>query len=197
MATNTIVNGIKARDNQVSAKSIAMGKFSSIITGAVSAQYIGFTKTPVIAAVCGLDFESPVVSVVLQLNEINDVLTKLFEQGASVLFTADGDLYKEGSSAPEAISDIDTLIEIIKTVSSIPGAPEDFPDKLNAFVNTLSEFEIVIPSDTASLEKPEIDANAASADGFIPECTEYKDVQELLFADPIHDVEEDKGWSPE
>lgn len=87
--------------------------------------------------------------------------------------------------------------EIIKTVSSIPGAPEDFPDKLNAFVNTLSEFEIVIPSDTASLEKPEIDAKAASADGFIPECTEYKDVQELLFADPIHDVEEDKGWSPE
>ena len=43
--------------------------------------------------------------------------------------------------------------EIIKTVSSIPGAPEDFPDKLNAFVNTLSEFEIVIPSDTAYVKE--------------------------------------------
>ena len=104
MASNKTVNGIKARDQQVSAKSIALGKFNSIITGNVSAQYIGFTKTPVVAAVSGLAFESPVVSVVLQLNEINDVLTKLFEQGKSVLFTAEGDLYSEGSSAPEAIS---------------------------------------------------------------------------------------------
>ena len=104
MASNKTVNGIKARDQQVSAKSIALGKFNSIITGNVSAQYIGFTKTPVVAAVSGLAFESPVVSVVLQLNEINDVLTKLFEQGKSVLFTAEGDLYAEGSSAPEAIS---------------------------------------------------------------------------------------------
>ena len=63
---NTIVNGIKARDKQISAKSIAMGKFSSFIEGAVSAQYIGFTKTLVVAAVSGLEFESPVVSVVLK-----------------------------------------------------------------------------------------------------------------------------------
>ena len=60
MATNTIVNGIKARDKQVSAKSIAMGKFSELISGAVSAQYIGFTKKPTVAAVSGLEFESPV-----------------------------------------------------------------------------------------------------------------------------------------
>ena len=28
-------------------------------------------------------------------------------------------------------------------------------------------------------------------------CKEYKDVQELLFADPIHEVSEEEGWKPE
>ena len=30
-----------------------------------------------------------------------------------------------------------------------------------------------------------------------PDCIEYKDVQELLFADPIHEVDEETGWTPE
>jgi len=38
---------------------------------------------------------------------------------------------------------------------------------------------------------------AAAADAFTPECKEYRDVQELLYADPIHEVEEETGWTPE
>ncbi len=104
MANNTVLNGVKARDKQVSAKSLIEEKFKSLVTGSVSAQYIGFTKSPVVAGVCGLEFDSPLVTVVLQLSEINDVLNSIFAQGKSVLFTADGDLYTEGASAPEALS---------------------------------------------------------------------------------------------
>ena len=31
----------------------------------------------------------------------------------------------------------------------------------------------------------------------MPTCNEYNDVQELLFADPIHEVKEEEGWKPE
>ena len=98
MANNTNLTGVKARDRQVSAKDIAQEKFGSILTGSVSAQYIGFTKTPVVAAVCGLEFDSPVITVILQLPELNDVLAKLFADGVSVLFKNDGSLYKEDGS---------------------------------------------------------------------------------------------------
>ena len=90
MENKAIMTGIKARDAQTSPKTILESKFKDLLTGQVSAQYIGYTKAPVVAGVSGLSFDSPVVSVVLQLGEINDLLTKLFEQGKSVLFTAEG-----------------------------------------------------------------------------------------------------------
>ncbi|MBR3533234.1 MAG: glycosyl transferase [Clostridiales bacterium] len=105
MGNNTTLTGIKARDKQVSAKDIAQEKFGSLLTGNVSAQYIGFTKKPVVAAVSGLPFESPLVTVILQLKEIGDVLSRLFAEGKSVLFTAEGELYSEGNDSPEALTD--------------------------------------------------------------------------------------------
>ena len=84
MANNMTLNGVKARDNQVSAKDLAKAKFKDLIKGSVSAQYIGFTKAPVVAAVTGLEFDSPVVTVVLQLPEINDLLSSIFQSKKSV-----------------------------------------------------------------------------------------------------------------
>jgi hypothetical protein len=68
---------------------------------------------------------------------------------------------------------------------------------LKAFLQTLSGFRIVLPADAPSSRPAELDAAAAAADAFTPECKEYRDVQELLYADPIHEVEEETGWTPE
>ena len=68
---------------------------------------------------------------------------------------------------------------------------------LEAFLQTLSGFRIVLPADAPSSRPAELDAAAAAADAFTPECKEYRDVQELLYADPIHEVEEETGWTPE
>ena len=57
--------------------------------------------------------------------------------------------------------------------------------KMFADVNELG-FDIVIPVSGGSPRIAEIDPEVAKEDGFVPECTEYRDVQELLFADPIH-----------
>ena len=86
---------------------------------------------------------------------------------------------------------------INEAIRVIPGAPEDFTDNLKAFIETISEYDIIIPSTMSSREKPVIDPEIANEDLFQPECIEYKDIQELLYADPIHDVEEDKGWTPQ
>lgn len=48
-----------------------------------------------------------------------------------------------------------------------------------------------------SEKEAEIDKNAGEEDNFILDVKEYNDAQELLLADPIHEVKEDEGWSPE
>jgi hypothetical protein len=41
-----------------------------------------------------------------------------------------------------------------------------------------------------------IDASILAKDNFELKVGEYLDAQELLLADPIHDVEKEKGWNP-
>ena len=75
--------------------------------------------------------------------------------------------------------------------------PEGFEAVLESFITSLVEYEIMVPCSEASSKPSRIDLEVAKGDGFIPVCTEYQDVQELLFADPIHEVDVDEGWKPE
>ena len=86
--------------------------------------------------------------------------------------------------------------DIVDAIKALPGAPENPEDSLEAFLNTLLEFEIIIPAPESAREASLV-AKDAVFDQFIPVCKEYKDVQELLFADPIHEVSEEEGWKPE
>lgn len=66
----------------------------------------------------------------------------------------------------------------------------------NAFVDALIEKEILLTvSDTGA--EVNLDLQVAKEDKFTLKLKEYNDAQELLLADPIHEVKEDKGWSPE
>ena len=69
-------------------------------------------------------------------------------------------------------------------------------DNYRAFIEALSEKEILIAG-TASDGGVNIDENTAKEDNFALELKEYNDAQELLLADPIHEVKEDEGWTPE
>ena len=89
---------------------------------------------------------------------------------------------------------VDAILEAAKHLS---GAPETSNDLINAFIDELLAFEILIPGGETASVAVELDAQTAANDGFEPKCTEYKDVQDLLVADPIHEVEEDTGWQPE
>ena len=65
-----------------------------------------------------------------------------------------------------------------------------------SFIDALTEKEILLVAPDSGMDT-DIDENIAKEDNYVLEIKEYNDAQELLLADPIHEVREEKGWSPE
>ncbi|MBR5661011.1 MAG: hypothetical protein IKW99_05620 [Bacteroidales bacterium] len=102
-----------------------------------------------------------------------------------------------GTAIYENLLSGSTVDDINLAVASLPGVPEGTEDKIRAFIDKLIDFEILVPDDSLSTRPATIDPVIAQADSFTPGCKDYKDIQELLFADPIHEVDADEGWRPE
>lgn len=85
---------------------------------------------------------------------------------------------------------------VLAALAALPGAPDDMESRLNAFVDRLKDFEIVLAGDDGGAEV-RLDAATAQEDEFTLMVEEYNDAQELLLADPIHEVKEDAGWQPD
>ncbi|GHV57727.1 hypothetical protein FACS1894182_07370 [Bacteroidia bacterium] len=90
-------------------------------------------------------------------------------------------------SSPEAILD---------ELNKLPGVPADIEQRLAAFIEELKAKEIIIEGAETVKNEIAINPEFASADEFKLEVSEYADAQELLLADPIHDVDEELGWQP-
>ena len=86
---------------------------------------------------------------------------------------------------------------VLAALKALPGAPGDMDARLAAFVDKLKEFEIVLPAGDGGDVEVSIEAPVAEADEFALMVEEYNDAQELLLADPIHEVKEDTGWQPD
>lgn len=85
---------------------------------------------------------------------------------------------------------------VLAALKALPGAPEDMETRFNAFVDELKKFEIILEGSDGTAEAS-IDAAVAQGDEFLLMVQEYNDAQELLLADPIHEVKEDAGWQPD
>ena len=86
--------------------------------------------------------------------------------------------------------------EVLQAIMELPGVPDDISDRLNKFVETLIGYEIILPDGSQAPRTPVFNPKVVAADDFTPGCVEYNDVSELLFADPIHEVDEETGWTP-
>lgn len=86
--------------------------------------------------------------------------------------------------------------EIKAAAKQLTGAPAGIDADIDAFIEDLLAKEIIEPAAESSAAVA-LSADAAEADGFVLDCTAFEDAQELLLADPIHEVKEDEGWSPE
>ena len=85
---------------------------------------------------------------------------------------------------------------VLAALRALPGAPEDMETRFNAFIDALKHFEIVLEGGDGTAEIS-IDAAVAQEDGFVLMVEEFNDAQELLLADPIHEVKNDSGWQPD
>lgn len=84
---------------------------------------------------------------------------------------------------------------ILKALKALPNVPQDIENTFNVFINKIQEKEFVIPADASDQEASFSEENYA--DGFEITVDEYDDAQELLLADPIHEVKEETGWTGE
>ena len=74
--------------------------------------------------------------------------------------------------------------------------PADIEAKLNEFIAKLVDFELIMEGPSTSAEA-NFDSSVAAEENFEMLVNEYNDAQELLLADPIHEVKEETGWTPE
>ncbi|MDR0866877.1 MAG: PqqD family protein [Planctomycetota bacterium] len=89
---------------------------------------------------------------------------------------------------------IDTA-KILTALQGLAGAPADLTDRFAVFIKTLAEHRLLVAGETAN-ESVTLDATVAANDKFELSCAEYSDAQELLLADPIHEVKPETGWKP-
>jgi len=91
-----------------------------------------------------------------------------------------------------------TETEAIQTaLSELSGAPEDLPARLADFLQILQDKELVKPGPGNTGEPVILNRETAENDSFNLEIKEYDDAQELLLADPIHEVKKETGWQPD
>lgn len=86
--------------------------------------------------------------------------------------------------------------DITAALKTMPDAPEDMEKRMADFVKTLVDFGILLPAEAKETEL-ELDQVVAQADEFELQAQEFSDAQELLLADPIHEVKTDTGWEPD
>ena len=97
-----------------------------------------------------------------------------------------------GSAVLDALLAGTATADVLKALQALEGCPADMEEKLNAFVKALQEKEIITAGETTGAACA-IDT-AALADGFVLTVDEFTEVQDLILADPVHDVDVEQGW---
>ena len=132
------------------------------------------------------------------LNEAK-MFADITDEMAIVINSETGIYYGLGRFATSVFSSLisgSSEADVADAAAAIPGVPSDFAARLSDFAASLLSHEIVVPAAEGSAPAA-LDAEGAAADSFAMEVVEYNDAVELLLADPIHEVKEVEGWSPE
>ncbi|MGX3043795.1 hypothetical protein [Helicobacter sp. T3_23-1056] len=90
-----------------------------------------------------------------------------------------------------------SVANILESAKKIPNIPADFESNLKKFVDSMLSYGILVETSADSSAEVKLDEAIAKEDKYELDLKEYDDAQELLLADPIHEVKEDTGWTPE
>ena len=117
--------------------------------------------------------------------------------GVAILINFETGVYygmnKLGTAIYENLNKGITAEKILEKLKTFDGFSEE---KFNDFIKMMTEKNLMVEAeDVNNSEEVELDEETAKEEEFIPVVNEYLDAQELLLADPIHEVKE--YWSPE
>jgi hypothetical protein len=102
-----------------------------------------------------------------------------------------------GTAVLEKILNGVETADIQAALAEMPGAPGDMPARLADFLQILQDKELIRPGPAGPGGLVDLSREAAEKESFALEIKEYNDAQELLLADPIHEVKENTGWRPD
>ena len=117
-------------------------------------------------------------------------------EGQAIVINFTTGMYYGTSSLGSAV--LDALLAgaateaVCKAIQALPGCPEDMAAQLDTFIGQLLEKEILVPAESTGAACA-IDASSL-ADGFQLTVDEFAEVQDLILADPVHDVDVEQGW---
>lgn len=119
--------------------------------------------------------------------------------GVAIIINSETGIYygmnSFGTNVYENIVNGASIEDILAKLKTI-GATNDIEKEFNKFVQIMLDKELVISADPSSSEVI-IDEDIAKEDNFELSINEYNDAQEMLLTDPIHEVKEETGWTPE
>lgn len=87
--------------------------------------------------------------------------------------------------------------EIIVELEQYSNERQNLNDVTNQPDQEIKEISLNIQKTTQNIKTPDLNIQLAINDNFKIIIKEYNDAQELLLADPIHEVNQETGWSPE
>jgi len=97
-----------------------------------------------------------------------------------------------GTTVFENLTNSVSSENVLAALKNLSGAPADIEAKFNTFVQSLVKWELIITGGSGDTA-----ADIKAAEDFTLTVNEYKDAQELLLADPIHEVKQETGWAPD
>lgn len=118
-------------------------------------------------------------------------------EGQAIVINFTSGMYYGTSSLGSAV--LDALLAgasveaTLAAIKALPGCPADMDAQLNAFVEALLAKEVIVAIDGDGNDTATIDA-ASLSDGFVLTVDEFTEVQDLIMADPVHDVDVEQGW---
>lgn len=98
-----------------------------------------------------------------------------------------------GSVVLDALVAGTSKASVLAAVQELPGCPEDMATQLDTFIAQLLEKEVLVSVDGEGTAASNIDS-AALQDGFMLTVDEFAEVQDLILADPVHEVDVEMGW---
>lgn len=119
--------------------------------------------------------------------------------GVAIIINSETGIYygmnSFGTNVYENIVNGASIEDILAKLKTI-GATNDIEKEFNKFLQIMLDKELLISADSSSSEVS-IDEDLAKEDNFELSINEYNDAQEMLLTDPIHEVKEETGWTPE